>query len=73
MSEDARAAALQVIDNTVFSLMPLQDGVTDLLANDEYYVTLRTVVQLRRSRDDAVLHVDGMCMAGQKAILAMRR
>ena len=73
MSEEARAAALQAIDNSVYGLMQLQGGMTDLLANDEYYVTLRTVVQLRRSRDDAVLHVDGMCMAGQKAILAMRR
>ena len=70
MSDTARAAALQVIDNTVYGLMQLQGGVTDPLAKGEHYATLRTEVQLRRSHDDAVLHArdvlhgDGMCMAG---------
>ena len=69
LSEDARAAALQSTDNTVYGLMQLQGGVTAPPAKGEYYVALRTEVQLRRSHDDAVLHArdvlhgDGMCMS----------
>ena len=68
MSADARTAAPQAIDNTVYGLMQLQGGVTDPLAKGDHYATLRTEVRLRRSHDDAVLHawdvlhVDGMCM-----------
>ena len=79
MSEDARAAALQAIDNTAYGLMQRQGGVTDPLANGDHYATLRTGVQLRRSSDDSALdfqYSNGRCMAGMagcKAILAMRR
>lgn len=79
LSENARAAALQAIDGTVYGLMQLQGDVTDPLVKGDHYVTLRTGVQLRSSHDDAVLHAldvlhgDGSCMAGCKAILAMRR
>ena len=62
LSDEARAAALQAVDDAVYGLMQLLDGVSDPLSNDECYVTLR------RSSDDAVLHAldlqdgDGMCM-----------
>ena len=68
LSDEARAAALQAIDDAVYGLMQLLDGVTDPLANDVHYVALRTTAELRRSSDDSVLHAvdlqlgDGMCM-----------
>ena len=68
LSDEARAAALQAVDDAVYGLMQLLDGVSDPLSNDECYVTLRTTAELRRSSDDAVLHAldlqdgDGMCM-----------
>ena len=68
LSDEARAAALQAVDDALYGLMQLLDGVSDPLSNDECYVTLRTTAELRRSSDDAVLHAldlqdgDGMCM-----------
>ena len=68
LSDEARAAALQAVDDAIYGLTQLLDGVSDPLANDEHYVALRTTVELRRSSDDAVLHAvnlqdgDGMCM-----------
>ena len=68
LSNEARTAALQAVDDAVYGLMQLLDGVSDPLSNDECYVTLRTTAELRRSSDDTVLHAldlqdgDGMCM-----------
>ena len=68
LSDEARAAALQAVDDALYGLMQLLDGVSDPLSNDECYVTLRTTTELHRSSDDAVLHAldlqdgDGMCM-----------
>ena len=68
LNEEARAAALQAIDDTVYGLMQLLDGVTTPLANATHGVALRTTVELRDSSDDTVQHAldlqlgDGMCM-----------
>ncbi|MDR0216897.1 MAG: hypothetical protein LBJ15_23215 [Comamonas sp.] len=68
LGQEAHQAALQSIDDAVYGLMQLLDGVSDPLANDDVYVGLRTTAELRRASDDAVLHAvdllhgDGMCM-----------
>jgi hypothetical protein len=64
----AKAAALQAIDDTVYGLMMVLDGVTGGLGNAEYRVHLRTEVCLSHqgSREISgsldLMQGDGMCM-----------
>lgn len=48
LSDDARAAALDAIDATIYQLMALIDGVSVGLRNDVYSIDLRMLAQLRR-------------------------
>jgi hypothetical protein len=64
----ARHAALKAIDDTVYGLMMVLDGVTGGLRNSQEYVSLKTEVQLRARASNSVLYSldladgDGMCM-----------
>lgn len=64
-----RAAAEKAVDDALYGLMMVLDGVTGSLANDTYHVRLNTQVALYRAEADkpcAVVDLaggDGMCMA----------
>jgi hypothetical protein len=64
----AHQAALKAIDDTVYGLMMVLDGVTGGLRNDAECVSLKTEVRLRSRADDSVIYGldlfagDGMCM-----------
>ena len=67
LDETARTAALKAIDDTVYGLMMVLDGVTGGLANAEHSVHLQTKVCLESSSDELIacvdlFHGDGMCM-----------
>lgn len=65
----ARAAALKAINDTVYGLMMVIDGVSGSLRNSEYSVHLQTKACLTRAGSDEVAHAldlhdgDGFCMA----------
>src|SRR5215469_14060694 len=54
------------IDDAVYGLMMILDGVTGRLGNDEYAVTMETIIKLERKGETIqrinTLHGDGMCM-----------
>ena len=64
----AKTAALKAIDDTVYGLMMVLDGVTGGLGNSEYQVHLRTEVCLARKGSGEIIESldlmqgDGMCM-----------
>jgi hypothetical protein len=64
----ARHAALKAIDDTVYGLMMVLDGVTGGLRNGQECVSLKTEVQLRTAASNSVVYSldlfdgDGMCM-----------
>jgi hypothetical protein len=70
LDETARAAALKAVDDAVYGLMMVIDGVTGGLWNSEYRVDLKTTVRLMRrgAESDECAHQldlfdgDGMCM-----------
>jgi hypothetical protein len=65
----AKAAALQAINDTVYGLMMVIDGVSGGLRNSEYSVHLQTKACLKRTGSDGVTYSldlndgDGFCMA----------
>ncbi len=70
-SPDARAAAERAIDDALYGLMMIVDGVTGHLHNQDESVALKLLVQLIRRSDAGVEEVvsevdlgdgDGMCM-----------
>ena len=70
LDDAARQAAHKAIDDTMYGLMMVIDGVTGALTNAELSVTLQVSAQLTRRRvtpDGLVQHLnlaegDGMCM-----------
>ena len=68
LSADAQAAARKGIDDAVYGLMMILDGVTGALSNPQYRVNLRTNVELtdcnsqRTISDVDLADGDGMCM-----------
>jgi hypothetical protein len=68
LSDNARAAALKAIDDAVYGLMMIIDGVSGFLENEEHRVNLSVSVQLTDlDTDEAVTEInladgDGMCM-----------
>ena len=64
----ARQAALKAIDDAIYGLMMVLDGVTGSLGNEIEFVSLKTEVQLRSRADSSVISSldlfegDGMCM-----------
>ena len=54
------------IDDAVYGLMMIMDGVTGSLKNDEYSVTIENVITLERSGEKIqeinTFNGDGMCM-----------
>jgi len=71
LSPECRAAALKGIDDALYGLMMLIDGVTGGLQNDDVAVNLKVAVQLLRRAPSAegdliaeidLFHGDGMCM-----------
>lgn len=59
-SEDARAAAVRAINNTLYRLMMLVDGVSRPLANDDVELTVDLVGTIERLQDDAEIDVQGL-------------
>ena len=68
LSADARAAAEKAIDDAVYGLMMVIDGVSGRIANDTHAVELSVAVKLsNRKSDDVIAEMnlmqgDGMCM-----------
>ena len=68
LSADAQAAARKGIDDAVYGLMMILDGVTGGLSNQQYRVNLRTTVELTDCNSQRTLSEvdladgDGMCM-----------
>ncbi|MFO0088616.1 MAG: hypothetical protein ACK52L_22330 [Pirellula sp.] len=68
LSDDARAAALKAIDDAVYGIMMIIDGVSGSLENETHRVSLSVSVQLTElDTGDAVTEInladgDGMCM-----------
>ena len=66
VTESERAVALQAIDDALYGLMQVFDGVTGGLRTDDWAVELRTSVRLRSGdtvTDELdLLDGDGMCM-----------
>lgn len=70
LEDAAKAAARKAIDDALYGLMMIIDGVTGGLQNDEHRVSLDVVVRLARhgSAGEApgeavhLAHGDGMCM-----------
>ena len=68
LSEDARAAALKAIDDSVYGIMRIIDGVSGSLENEKHRVNLSvSVLLIDLDTDEAVTEIeladgDGMCM-----------
>lgn len=68
LSSDARAAALKAIDDALYGVMMVIDGVSGALENDTQRVSLGVTVQLTDlDTDETLTEVnladgDGMCM-----------
>jgi len=71
VSPECRSAALKGIDDALYGLMMVMDGVTGGLENQDLAVNLKFAVQLLRRHSSAdnellaevdVFHGDGMCM-----------
>lgn len=69
LKDDEKAAAIKAINDTVYGLMMVLDGVTGTLANDSRRMNLRVFAELADVETDEVLESldlmdgDGMCMA----------
>ena len=54
------------IDDTIYGLMMMMDGVTGSLSNEQYSVTIKQVIQLNQNGETVqeinTLDGDGMCM-----------
>ncbi len=65
---DVRAAAVKAIDDAVYGLMRVIDGVSGAIANDTHAVELSVTVKLRDRKAQGVIAQkdlgdgDGMCM-----------
>jgi hypothetical protein len=63
-----REAAMKGIDDAVYGLMMVIDGVTGGLSNEKFRLSLQTKVQLQSVGDGSLVHEldlfkgDGMCM-----------
>lgn len=68
LSDDARAAALKAIDDAVYGMMMIIDGVSGALQNEKHRVDLSVSVRLTDLDTDETLTEmnladgDGMCM-----------
>ena len=68
VSAEARAAAEKAIDDAVYGLMMVIDGVSGRIANDRHAVELSVAVKLLNREADSVIaemdlmQGDGMCM-----------
>ena len=68
ISAEARAAAEKAIDDAVYGLMMVIDGVSGRIANDTHAVELSVAVKLLNRETDGVIaemdlmQGDGMCM-----------
>ena len=68
LSEDARAAALKAINDSVYGIMMIIDGVSGSLENERHRVNLSvSVLLIDLDTDEAVTEIeladgDGMCM-----------
>ena len=68
LSSEARATALNAIDDALYAMMSVIDGVAGHLENDEYRVNLAVMVQLTDLEAEEIINEfdladgDGMCM-----------
>ena len=67
-SEDQRAAALKAIDDAIYGMMTIIEGMAGELENDKHRVSLQTKVKLQRLEESDteeeldLADGDGMCM-----------
>ncbi len=68
------------INDAVYGLMMVMDGVTGRLSNSEYAVTIKSIIQLEKNGETIqeidTFKGDGMCMVftlGKRTILVTRK
>jgi hypothetical protein len=66
VDDKTRELVINGIDDTVYGLMMIMDGVTGRLSNNEYTVTIESIIRLDSSGETIqelnTLNGDGMCM-----------
>ena len=64
--DKTKEKVIKGIDDAVYGLMMIMDGVTGSLRNDEYSVTIENVIKLERNGETIqeinTFNGDGMCM-----------
>ena len=65
--DKTREMIINGIDDSIYGLMMIMDGVTGNLTNDEYAVTIENIIKLHRKSETIqeinTLNGDGMCIA----------
>lgn len=66
VDEQTKEKIIAGIDDTIYGLMMMMDGVTGSLSNEQYSVTIKHVIQLNQNGETVqeinTLDGDGMCM-----------
>lgn len=66
VDESTRELMIKSIDDTVYGLMMIMDGVTGYLGNAEYKINIQHIIQLKKNgvtiQELDTFHGDGMCM-----------
>ena len=65
--DKTRKMIITGIEDTIYGLMMIMDGVTGILMNDEYGVTIENIIKLQKNNETIqeinTFNGDGMCMA----------
>jgi hypothetical protein len=64
--DNTKELIIKGIDDTIYGLMMIMDGVTGCLKNDQYAVSIENIIKLERNGETLqeinTIHGDGMCM-----------
>jgi hypothetical protein len=66
VTQNTRKKIIQGIDDAIYGLMMIMDGVSGSLDNDDYSVGIKSIIQLKKNdeiiQEIDTFHGDGMCM-----------
>lgn len=64
--DNTKDMIIKGIDDAIYGLMMIMDGVTGCLKNDQYAVSIENIIKLERNgvtiQEIRTFHGDGMCM-----------
>lgn len=64
--DNTKELIIKGIDDAIYGLMMIMDGVTGCLKNDQYAVSIENIIKLERNGETIqeinTFHGDGMCM-----------